>query len=213
MQSPTGISKRRKRGFIYWAKIALPIFIFVLVVGVIVWSRIQLRETRIDVQELKLTSGQSDANAEKGEGLNAQKVLYDGKDDRGRPYHIAASGAEAVGADYRLTKPEGDINLKEEEWAALRSDKGYYWAERKVIDFMGNVVLFRNDGMVFETEEASMDIKTGDFTGQKPVKGGDSSLEVQSEEGFQILEDGNHILFLGRSHAIIHSDKENEAPK
>lgn len=202
MIAPLGKPPKRRRSPFFWLKIFLPVTAIGLTAIVIIWSRLELAETRINVRDLNKVVDSTGTVKPPSNDIKVQDVVYDGKDKEGRPYHVVAKSATAQGKDYLLEKPEADLTLGEDKWAALKGDTGYYHAAEQLFDIRGNVILYRSDGTVFETEAAQLDIAAGTITGHMPVKGESDQMQIQAQ-GFELLQGGDLILFSGISHAII----------
>jgi lipopolysaccharide export system protein LptC len=149
--------------------------------------------------------------------VTVDRVKYDGKDDMGRPYTILAESASHPQNDSKhisLVRPSADIILSGGAFVAIKAKKGLLDRERDVVALQGEVTLFHDSGLAFETEAAEIDLNTKIATGQSPVEGQNKDGELIAE-GFRILDDGRVVQFTGRAFLKLYSDgagSASEAP-
>jgi hypothetical protein len=69
-------------------------------------------------------------------------------------------------------------------------------------------------GMVSETrlqeltEQAAVQIDTGEISGEKPVAAQGGFGTLTATDGFKVLERGNVVHFLGKSHAVLEAEEK-----
>jgi lipopolysaccharide export system protein LptC len=224
--APRRIFKRKKRGGLLLAlKIGLPLVAVVCVAYIVVWSRIQL--PNITINPVQATSDAAKPSTD----VTVAKVKYDGVDARNRPFSITAESATqpdntpasnpsatapadpaadsqaqpvAVKQDsvINLTKPLADMTLQDGAWVAVQADKGIYNRDKSTVDLSGNVELFHDTGLQFETDAATIDLKNNTAAGDRPVEGQNADGTLTAE-GFQVLNDGRMVIFTGRSYMKI----------
>ena len=128
-----------------------------------------------------------------------------GLDKNKKPFTIRAEKAKKSKSNenlYRLEMPSGEIKDNSGNILFLKSMKGEFNQNSQEIFLFKNVELIREDGLLFETEEAMIDLKTNDILGKKEVSGKNKEGKIFSS-GFSITEEGNKILFKGKTNLLI----------
>lgn len=128
-----------------------------------------------------------------------------GLDKNKKPFTIRAEKAKKTKSNenlYQLEMPSGEIKDNSGNTIFLKSSKGEFNQNSQEIFLFKNVELTREDGLLFETEEAMIDLKTNDIFGKKEVSGKNKEGKIFSS-GFSITEEGNKILFKGKTNLLI----------
>ena len=128
-----------------------------------------------------------------------------GLDKNKKPFTIRAEKAKKTKSNenlYQLEMPSGEIKDNSGNTIFLKSSKGEFNQNSQEIFLFKNVELTREDGLLFETEEAMIDLKTNDIFGEKKVSGKNKEGKIFSS-GFSITEEGNKILFKGKTNLLI----------
>ncbi len=128
-----------------------------------------------------------------------------GLDKNKKPFTIRAKKAKKTKSNenlYKLEMPSGEIKDNSGNTIFLKSSKGEFNQNSQEIFLFKNVELTREDGLLFETEEAMIDLKTNDIFGEKKVSGKNKEGKIFSS-GFSITEEGNKILFKGKTSLLI----------
>lgn len=128
-----------------------------------------------------------------------------GLDKNKKPFTIRAEKAKKTRSNenlYRLEMPSGEIKDNSGNTIFLKSSKGEFNQNSQEIFLFKDVELTREDGLLFETEEAMIDLKTNDIFGKKKVSGKNKEGKIFSS-GFSITEEGNKILFKGKTNLLI----------
>jgi lipopolysaccharide export system protein LptC len=222
--APRRIFKRKKRGGLLLAlKIGLPLIAVACVAYIVIWSRIQLPNITINPKDA--TEGAAKPTTD----VTVAKVKYDGVDAKNRPFSITADTATqpdnakasnsvaptpAAGSQdqvaaaaktdsvINLTKPLADMTLQDGAWVAVQADSGVYNRDRSTVDLSGNVELFHDTGLQFDTDAATIDLKNNTAAGNQPVEGQNADGTLTAE-GFQVLNDGRLVIFTGRAYMKI----------
>ncbi|MEZ5833829.1 MAG: LPS export ABC transporter periplasmic protein LptC [Dongiaceae bacterium] len=197
--------KGRRGWSVRLLKIALPM-VMVVTLGYVGYWWLQSRGSVVDPTLINTLS--PDAPAE----VTVNDVKYDGKDKKGRPYSITADSASHADGDDRhisLKKPLADIVLTSGAYVALTANSGILDRDADIITLSGDVTLFHDNGMSFQTDSATIDLNAKTAEGNDVIEGqnGDGELIAQ---GFRVLDDGNRIQFTGQSYLKIypkHKDK------
>jgi lipopolysaccharide-assembly LptC-related protein len=79
---------------------------------------------------------------------------------------------------------------------------GIYQTQSRLLDLFGDVTLTHANGTRFVTQAAHLDLATETAGGHDPVAGRGPSGDITAE-GFRILDQGDTIVFSGRSHLLL----------
>ena len=152
----TSIRKARRGKSVRLLKVALPLVVFVTL-GYVGYWWLQSRGTIVDPTLLQGVP----TDAQKAE-VTVQDVKYDGKDDKGRPFSITAVSASHVDGDDRhisLKKPLADITMSSGAYVALTANDGLLDRDADIITLNGDVTLFHDNGLSFQTDSATINLK------------------------------------------------------
>jgi lipopolysaccharide export system protein LptC len=105
-----------------------------------------------------------------------------------------------------LKKLMADMTMSDGAWVALTADNGVFHRDQGTVDLSGNVTLFHDTGLTFETDAATVDLKNDWASGNQPVEGQNADGELAAQ-GFEIKDDGKTILFTGRSYLKLYPKK------
>ena len=106
--------------------------------------------------------------------VTVDDVKFDGKDDKGRPYSITADSASHPDGDDRhiaLRKPMADITMSSGAYVALTANDGVLDRDANVVTLSGDVTLFHDNGLSFQTDSATIDLRAKTAEGSDPVEG------------------------------------------
>lgn len=197
---------RRRRTPIRLLKIALPLMV-VVTLGYLVYWWLESRENTVDVTIVEgAEQGQSKAE------VTVSDVKYDGKDDQGRPFSITAQAASHAEGDDRhiaLKKPLADIIMASGAYVAVTAAEGMLDRDSDIVTLHGDVTLFHDNGLSFQTDSATIDLKAKTAEGSEPVEGQNEDGEVIAQ-GFKVLDDGNTIEFTGKAYMKIYPKQKGQ---
>jgi lipopolysaccharide export system protein LptC len=88
-------------------------------------------------------------------------------------------------------------------WLALTAKVGYYDRQTELLDLVGDVNLFHDQGFEVRTEKAQVDLKGGTASGDLPVEGQGPSGTLTAE-GFRAIDSGKTVIFTGKSKMILY---------
>ncbi len=201
------IRKVRRGKSVRLLKVALPLVVFVTL-GYVGYWWLQSRGTIVDPTLLQGVPTDAKKKAE----VTVQDVKYDGKDDKGRPFSITAVSASHVDGDDRhisLKKPLADITMSSGAYVALTANDGLLDRDADIITLNGDVTLFHDNGLSFQTDSATINLKEKTAEGSDVVEGQNGDGELISQ-GFRVLDDGDTIEFTGKAYMKIYPKKDKE---
>ncbi len=190
--------------FVGLMKFVLPAVAFLLVTLVLLWPQIKQTEKGIT------RSIMSSLSIEDIENLQIVQPRFTGVDEGERPFMLTADLArqETAKADLvTLSAPKADITLEGGAWLAMTAKAGAYYQKAKILHLSGEVSLFHDDGYTVQTDEARIDFNTGSAEGNRPVIG-EGPLGTLRAEGFRVYDEGDRLMFTGRSRLVIYIDDE-----
>jgi lipopolysaccharide export system protein LptC len=106
-----------------------------------------------------------------------------------------------------LTRPIADMTMSDGAWVAVTADGGVYHRDSGTVDLSGNVTLFHDTGLSFQTDAASVDLKNDTARGDQPVEGQNPNGELASQ-GFEVLDDGQTVVFTGRAYLKLYPKQQ-----
>jgi lipopolysaccharide export system protein LptC len=201
-----GRLKRRRGTSVKVLKVTLPV-IMLVTMGYLGYWWWQSRDSVVPpdvISPIRPTT-------EKAE-VTVQDVQYDGKDDRGRPFSITAVSASHVDGDDRhisLKKPLADIVLASGAYVALTANDGMLDRDTDIITLNGDVTLFHDNGLSFQTDSATINMKQKTAEGDDVVEGQNGDGELVSE-GFRVRDDGDTIEFTGKVYVKIYPKQKDK---
>jgi lipopolysaccharide export system protein LptC len=136
---------------------------------------------------------------------------FAGVDKKNRPYTITADRAVQTATssnDVDLTKPVGKLTLQNGAWITISADQGQYKEDPGMITLEGDVVMTHENGYQVKTESASIDLDDGVAWSDRPTTGQGPRGEVEGE-GFRMVQEGDKIIFTGKSRLVMLPDPED----
>ena len=197
---PTGRYGRSVRAL----TVVLPL-ISVVTAGSLVHWWIEAHEHRISVD---LPTGTPPTNSE----VILSTVEYDYKDEKGRPFSITADSASHIDGDDRhisFKKPLADIVMSNGAYVALAANDSILDREADIVTLNGDVTLFHDNGLSFQTDSATIDLNTTMAEGNDVVVGQNGDGELVSQ-GFRVLDDGDTIVFTGQAYMKIYPKQKDQ---
>lgn len=205
---PMARGLRRRRTPLLLLKVGLPL-VAVVTIGYLIYWWFQSRDTTVDATIIQDASPTGETPAE----VTVSNVKYDGKDDKGRPFSITAESAAHADGDERhiaLKKPLADIIMASGAYVAVTAMEGVLDRDADLVTLKGDVTLFHDNGLSFQTDSATIDLKGKTAEGSEPVEGQNGDGEVIAQ-GFKVLDDGNTIEFTGKAYMKIYPKQKDQA--
>ena len=193
--APTRGAMLRRRLLVGFSKRLLPLVAVALLALVAMWPEIGRQADRARLA-WQIPRGASEIG-------QLSDARYHGVDEHGQPYTITSIAARQVGQDrIDMIRPIGDLMLESGGWAIVQADTGVYMQKGGQLDLSGNVVLYRDDGTVMQTDAASVDVKDGAAAGsaRTHVEGPFGTLDAQ---GFSLLDRGAVVRFDGPGRLLL----------
>jgi lipopolysaccharide export system protein LptC len=185
--------------FVGWMKIVLPVSALVLLVLVLTWPKLVLKQGT-EVPPLPLATNDDTDDA------RAHHLSISGFDKHDRPFTITARQAiqEDPGGDtVILEAPSADITLEGGAWLAAKADSGHLNRKTELLQLSGSVDLFHDQGFELRTEAANVDLQNGVAWSDTPVEGSGPQGELHAE-GLEVLDRGERVIFTGRSRVVFY---------
>lgn len=205
LSAPRGKPLRRRRAPLAIVKFALPTIV-VVTLGYLAYWWMESRGTQVDPTLVQQVSDTAKAE------VTVNDLKYDGKDDKGRPYSITAEAASHADGDERhiaLKKPLADIIMSGGDYVAITAMDGLLDRDSDIVTLNGDVTLFHDNGLSFQTDSATIDLKGKTAEGSAPVEGQNGDGELFSE-GFRVQDDGDTIVFTGKAYMKIYPKQKNQ---
>jgi lipopolysaccharide export system protein LptC len=144
--------------------------------------------------------------------VTASDVRYDGEDNSGRRFSITAALMSHEDGDDRhisLKKPLADITMSGGAYVALAANDSILDRDAGLMSLSGDVTLFHDSGLSFQTDSAVIDLKTTTAEGNDVVDGQYGVGEMISQ-GFRVLGDGDTIEFTVKAYMKIYPKRKNQ---
>ena len=156
---------------------------------------------------IKLTDPETSQIGGGGAGVTLEGVSYKGLTQNGENFAIFADEASESFANRNLViliSPRAHLEVgQESEPLTIRSNRAEFNRDDNDIHLTGAVVIDRPDlGYTLHTDSAIAKLDSGDITSHVPVEAYTPSSNI-SAEGMAIHDNGNRIVFTGKSTAIL----------
>lgn len=187
-----------------WLRIGLPVLTVLVIVVVLVWP--------IVFNRAGFRLGSAPSSGGSGFYARMNSPQFTGVDRRDQYYTVTASSATQRRAGeeiFDLDAPKADWNLNDGSWMAVTSDGGRFDKKQKQLDLIGHVSLFQDRGYELLTDAATVDLATGNASGERKVVGQGPAGTIESE-GFQLLDKGQTVIFTGQAKMLLFEDKKQD---
>ena len=191
--------------FVGFMKLLLPTIAAALVILVVIWPNISEQGRRFRVGLAKI-------DKDAAENLIMINARYTGVDKERRPFAVTADAAEQDSTEsstVRLKNPKADIVLENGSWIALTADNGAFNRTSQILELVGAVNLFHDEGYEFRTSTAVFDLSAGDAIGTEPIEGQGPFGAIKAE-GFIIHNRGERVEFTGKSRVTLFAKPKRE---
>jgi len=198
-----------RRVIVNMLKFVLPLIAMTILALVVLWPQIE------QVQESGFRLGFSTLPEDLMENVAMSKPRFFGVDGNRQPFTVTASEAvETAETETRpdhiyLSAPQADITLNDGSWIAMTANEGFYTEADGMLDLVGTVNMYHDQGFEIHTEEAEIAMNSGSASGDVPVDGQGPFGTIASDSGFELEDKGAVIRFLGKSRLVIFDSAMN----
>jgi lipopolysaccharide export system protein LptC len=184
-------------------RLVLPGLAAVLLALLALWSKFGLEGSRLLLSLNALGPHRIDS-------LTMSNPHFDGIDEKKRPFSVSADQATQLDQSTQLiglTAPQADITLENGAWVTLTAADGRYQRQLRLLDLLGAVNLFHDQGYELHTRDMQVDLANGRATGHQPVQGQGPAGELTGD-GLELSNGGKRILLTGHAHLHLYSDQK-----
>jgi lipopolysaccharide export system protein LptC len=194
--------------FVGFMRMALPATALALILTVIAWAEFQKRPPASPVGKVNITMEDVEHNS-------MAEPRYQGLDKHGEPYSVTARTATKAKPSsdvIELQSPQADLARSKGDWVTLSADYGAYREGEQLLDLIGSVSLYHDDGFEFHTLSAHVNLATNTAEGEDPVQGQGPAGSVTAQ-GFRIEDKGARVFFTGKTNLLIRPGAKDSLPK
>ncbi len=198
-QPPRLSGRNRYSLFVSLTKVLLPALAAALILLVFAWPQFTFEDEGFRL-------GVSGITLDQAENLTMINARFDGVDKQLQPFTITADMATQSKQDETLIDlelPKADMITEDGVWLALTARAGEYRRSVQVLDLVGSVSLFHDQGFELRSESARIDLGAGTAEGLEPVEG-QGTFGTVDAEGFRVFDRGQTIFFTGKSRLVIY---------
>jgi lipopolysaccharide export system protein LptC len=134
---------------------------------------------------------------------------YAGVDRFNRPYVVtSAVGRQAPDREdlMSLERPRAEMTMHNGALVVVTAATAMYQSQAQLLDLFGDVNLVHENGTRFVTNTAHVDVAADTAVGNDPVMGHGPSGDIAAQ-GFRVVDQGNTIVFTGRSYLLLKGTK------
>jgi lipopolysaccharide export system protein LptC len=178
-----------------WGKFALPVIAVGLGVAIFYLAQVEVGKNVIPI------GPSTEVIPEEIDSVSMTNARFSGRDNRNRNFTVTADEARQRTSDstiIHLKHPKADLDLTDGRLVAIHADSGIFVRSDQLLNLAGEVTLSDNRGFEFHTDSASIDLGRNTASGNAPVAGRGPSGDIVSE-GFRVLDDGNRVIFTGKT--------------
>lgn len=178
-----------------WGKFALPVVAVALGVAIFYLAQVEVGKNVIPI------GPSTEVIPEEIDSVSMTNARFSGRDNRNRNFTVTADEARQKSSDstiIHLKHPKADLDLTDGRLVAIHADSGIFVRSDQLLNLAGEVTLSDNRGFEFHTDSASIDLGRNTASGNAPVAGRGPSGDITSE-GFRVLDDGNRVIFTGKT--------------
>ena len=126
-------------------------------------------------------------------------------DNKNRPFTLTATSAQKKTKSenmYNLMFPSGNLINKNGGYFNIKSEKGTFDQSNEKAHLFDNVVLNDQDGYIFKTESIFINLNSEKVYSNEKISGSGERGNI-SAQGFEIIDNGNEVRFLGKTKLVI----------
>ena len=132
---------------------------------------------------------------------------FQSTDKNNNPFNLSAKSAfEKSKSLIILKEPKGDIFINKNDMLAFAAENGEYDRDKQNLKFFKDVTFISDKGYTMNTEEAFVDIKNKEMTGNSDViiKSDNGTL---TGKGFKIENNGERVIINGKVKVVFKDGK------
>ncbi|MDX2144794.1 MAG: LPS export ABC transporter periplasmic protein LptC [Rhodospirillaceae bacterium] len=192
--------------FVGRMRVGLPAVAGLLVLLVLILPQFTGDDERFRIATTPLKEAAVDA-------LSMVNARYFGTDQKGQPFSVTAKSVKERADNDKLVDlvgPQADITLAGGDWLSVEAKAGTYDREAEVLELIGDVSLFQDQGYEMHTANARISLNEGSGAGRSPVQsqGPFGQLDAQ---GFDLYDKGERVVFLGPAKLVLNNTVKPEA--
>ncbi len=184
--------------FVSLSKRILPVVALLLIVLVVAWPYLQVKDTRFRLGFAAIAVGD-------GDDPSMVNPRFMSADKDNQTFLVTADIAKNMlkgKTTVQLEMPKADISLGDGTWLVVTAETGIFGRAEKALELTGKVDLFHDSGYEFRTEKARVDLEKGIASGESPIRGQGPFGEIEGQ-GFVLDKNRKSILFTGKSRVTI----------
>lgn len=181
-------------------KVALPLAAVALLVVIVLWPRLR------DAMQAEAPQPALEADGP----MQMISPRLASRDANNQPFVVQATSVTQSEEDadaMLLDGPRAELTLKDGRQVTLAADNGRYDQREGALILEGGVTVERDDGTVFSTDRAFVDVRAGSAWGSAPVMGRGPFGRLEAA-GFRISDRGGSVVFLGPSRMTLEQGEE-----
>lgn len=185
-------------------RIVLPLTALGLTVAVLLWPSVGPNKSQVRINSGTLAG--APAARPEDDVLKMLQPRFVSTDENNRPFTVTADSATQTRADdseVSLVAPKADLADKGGAWMQLGADNGFFDRKSEMLRLEGNVTLFHDTGMEFQTSRMGANLKDRSVTSDTAVEGQGPQGTLSARDGFRILQSGQRIELIGPSKVVV----------
>ena len=184
--------------FVGLMKVTLPAVAAALLGLVVIWPKVAPRD---DI----FRAAFADFNIKTVDTQAMVNPHYYGTDNQNVPFSVTANYATQVDPQNNvmsLDTPVADFTRKDGTGVILNADSGLFRQKDEILDLLGHVDLYQDNGFEMHTNSARLFVKSGDASGDEPTQAQGPSGTINGE-GFRMQDRGRRVTFTGKCKAVL----------
>ena len=152
--------------FVSTMKILLPSLALLLLALVLILPQFRDDPNEFSADIVSVRDGEAGS-------LSLINARYFGIDDSGQPFSVTADSVRESAEgddDINLVSPQADISMNDDTWLVVGADAGRYDRGSQVLELVGGVNLFQDQGYELHTDAATVDLNQGKAVSTKPAR-------------------------------------------
>jgi lipopolysaccharide export system protein LptC len=192
-----------------WGKYFLPVIAVGLGVAIFYLAQVEVGKNVV------LIGPTTEVVPEEIDSVSMTNARFSGRDNRNRNFTVTADEARQRTSDstiIHLKHPKADLDLTGGRLVAIHADSGIFVRNDQLLNLAGEVTLSDNRGFEFHTDSASIDLGRHTASGDAPVAGRGPSGDITAE-GFRVLDDGDRVIFTGKTSLTVTVANNGDDPQ